>query len=710
MSRAPILPPSRLLRLAVLVLASASLPMPGAASPHTPQDAPVPDGGTHPPDTAWNSDRVKELVSAAVAARKHAYSDSTLRSFRARAQGHVYFRGDIAGEAGEDAQIVRADQVALRIRWARDRSVQTLVGRRSEERLPSRIRYHIDHLSVVLDNFGDRISLGEGTEVEGVVHPLAPEGPDHYEYRLVDSLGLRIDGRPRTLYRVEVRPRDPDEAGVVGEMHLDSESGALARMRVTFTPAAYLDPELEGIEVDLQSALWDGRWWLPAEQSVTVRRRLRWLDLPLRGVIRTRIRVFDYEINPELRGLPAGHRVVSAPEPRLREFDGWRSGLYDGPVAPGAAHGDPADLRRRARELARDRYLRGDARLAPHLTAASDVLRARRAEGAAAGMGLRYALDDTRTVTAWAGHPFAPGGMEWKAGYRGRLGPLRLEVEAYEDRLTDVGPHPAASGVTSSFGFLLRGEDFTDPHFRDGASLTFRAPVAGGTARAGLRFERHHNARFTADPPGDQGARPIRPVREGDAGVLTLGWRPAPLGPLGGSLTLDLEAEGAVDGVGDFGYTRLLVRVEGRSGPAADPWGWRLRGGLGVAGGDLPPQRLLLLGGRGTVPGYPFRGWGGDRAAHVLVEASRQLLGPWMQLRGIAAAGWAEVGGPGTGAVAAWGPTRPLAVDESGGVRPSLGLGLGFVDGILRVDAVRGLDDGRWEWMVSVDPRWWEVL
>jgi len=39
-------------------------------------------------------------------------------------------------------------------------------------------------------------------------------------------------------------------------------------------------------------------------------------------------------------------------------------------------------------------------------------------------------------------------------------------------------------------------------------------------------------------------------------------------------------------------------------------------------------------------------------------------------------------------------------------VRPSVGAGVALLWDVIRVDAVRGLDDGEWEWIVSVNPAW----
>lgn len=714
-------PGRALLWTAALALTSLPLSAPAAAAPTGSDPAPVgaavPAADTLP--GPWDSARVRELVAGAVDAREHAWADSSLRAFRARAQGHVYFLGGLGASPDDPSgsQLVRADQVALRIHWSRGRSLQTIVGRRSEKHLPTGIRYHIDHLSLVVENFGRRISLGEGTEVRDVLHPVAPGAPDHYEYRLADSLGIAVAGEPRTLYRIDVRPGDPSSPGVVGQIHLASDSRAVVRMDFTFTPEAYRDEDVESIRVVLESALWEGRHWLPARQEVTIRRGVRWFDFPLHGVIRTRVEVHEMEINPEEpRPIPPGHRVVSRSREELRDFDDWREGLYDGPLPGETAAADEEEVRRRARALLRGRYLGGDARFSPHVGGISDILRARRAEGGLGGMGGRARISGATTLSAWMGKPFATDDLSWRARLSTEPGPLRVSLEGFGHRYTDVGPFRAASGVVASGGFLLRGEDFTDPYFRDGAAAALDFPLAGGRGRAGVRYESHRSASLVADPPGSDLLRPVRRVREGELAALELGWSGTVARPLGGTLRLDAGAEGAADGVGDFGFTRLRAEATARSAPSATPWRWRLDAGLGVAGGDdLPPQRVLLLGGRGTVPGYPFRGWAGDRAAWTRVEASRRLLGPWIRVRGVAAAGWTELGDPGRGALAGFGPApvegaAPGAVSgpipgESGGVRPSLGVGIGLLDGIVRVDAVRGLDDGRWEWIVSAAPR-----
>ena len=105
-----------------------------------------------------------------------------------------------------------------------------------------------------------------------------------------------------------------------------------------------------------------------------------------------------------------------------------------------------------------------------------------------------------------------------------------------------------------------------------------------------------------------------------------------------------------------------------------------------------------MLGGRGTVPGYEFRPFAGDVAIFANLAISRTVWHPWIRLRGLAAAGWTDLGRVGGGAAERFGAVA------TGNVRTSLGVGLSLFYDLVRLDAARGLDDGEWEWMVSVTP------
>lgn len=649
----------------------------------------------------WNSERALEVAEAAIRARASARADAGALGYRARAEGHVYFFGEFAGRR----QLVRADQVALTVlRAGGDTSLQTIVGRRREIRLPTRIRYHIDHLGAVVDDLDDRIRLGEGDEVRDVPHPAAPGARGHYDYRLADSLEIRTGDRTVHVLALEVRPTTPGDPGLVGTIFVDPGSGGIARLAGTFTAASYVDPRLDHIRLDLRSALWEGRHWLPTEQELEIRRRLSWLSYPVGGIIRTRFRIFDHELGAELPELPPGDRLASLPPPALRAYDEWRTSLHAGPLEAGERDDEVlAALGRRARELARPGALAGSAGWQLHLPDASAAFRARRAEGALLGAGGRFGPDRRTGVGLWLGWPFARERPEARLDLTAAAGRSDLRASLFLDHSSDIGPWAAAAGLLSTLGFAIHGEDWTDPYFERGGEAAGELPAAGGRAEIALRVSRQVAAGAAAAPPVSGAARAVRPIREGTAAELRLGFRRYLGRGLGARWRAELALRGAAAAVGDFGYTRALARIRAAE-VEAGRWRWSGTLGLGLSGGPVPPQRLLLLGGRATVPGYGFRTWGGDRAAWARLAVAREALEPWVRLRAAAAAGWTGLSDSARPAA------EELGVDDSGGLRPAVGTGVGLFWDILRLHAWRGLKAGEWSFLLTVDPAYWAIL
>jgi hypothetical protein len=656
-------------------------------------------------DSAWNSPDAVRIARQAVQAREHAYADSSLRSFQARAQGHIYF----LGEFEKNRELVRADQVALQILWeAPDRALQTIVGRRHEVRLPTRIQYHIDHLSLVLDNFGDRIRLGEGDEVWNVLHPAAPGALRYYEYRLVDSFEIRVRDRVAHVERVDVRPLDPSLPGVVGTMYVDRESGAIARLRATFTRASYRDPDLEYITLDLKSAFWEGRYWLPYEQDLEIRRQLSWFSFPVGSLIRTRIRVLDYDINdtPQYR-IASGDRIASLPATVLADYWEWETPLYAGPLAESdLSDNELARTRSRARELVRPQALLGGERLQLHLPNASAGLRARRAEGVLIGGGGAYRLDERSELSFWGGYAFGLDQPQIRLGAHRGSGSWRVSVEGYYHALEDVGHFQAASGLTRTLALAFDGEDYTDPYFEDGGSLGVSGPALGGRASIGIAAANHRSADLIMQTVliGQTALRPVRPIDEGTLVALEASFERDLGRVLQTSWRLELDGEASPGAIGDFGFTQALLMLRGERAEAGGDWHWTARLGLGAAGGELPAQRLFLLGGRGTLPGHPFRSWGGDRVAWLDADISRALVAPWVRIRALGSLGWTDLTSVGQAAADRFG------VAQTAGTKASAGVGLGLLYDLLRIDLSRGLDGGEWEVFVSVNRALWSVL
>ena len=266
----------------------------------------------------WNSSRTLTLVDRAVDRRLAFQADSGLTSYRARAHGFVFFLAQVGEGLTEPPRLVKADELDVEVYWrAPDRSKQVILGWRDGAFLPTDISYHRDHLGIVTNNFGNLIRIGEGDEVRDAVHPLSPEGLEAYDYALSDSLAIHTAGGEVTVYQVQIRPRSFSRPLVVGILYIDVATAELVRFRFSFTPAAYLDRQLEDISIVLESALYEHRYWLPRRQEVEIRRRVTWLDFPARGIIRGRWEIADYELNADIPPLFQGRQSVGCFSPKI---------------------------------------------------------------------------------------------------------------------------------------------------------------------------------------------------------------------------------------------------------------------------------------------------------------------------------------------------------------------------------------------------------
>jgi len=652
----------------------------------------------------WNGARSLDLVHRAVEARRLGH-DNDLERFSAYAEGQVHYVAEYGARLRE--QIVRSDQVALELRWRRGvGSLQTIVGRRHVSWMPTTVRYHIDHLSLVVENFGDRIYIGDGDEVRDVLNPVAPGAPEFYEYRLIDSLSMLINDRLTELYRLEVRPVHPDSSGVVGTLDLERESFAVVRLAVTFTPSSYVDPTVRSVSVDLQNALVSNRVWLPAEQRTEVRRQLRFLEMPFGGTIRSNFKVLSWNLSPSADvWIPMGHRVRAVPERDLERYVGWRTWDPDG--GPEVMRADSAlfdDIRAGAVRVVRGRYLGGASRLRLHVPSLSSLVRVRRAEGVFAGLGARYDLSGHWSATAHGGYAFGAGRGTVTGGVAGTYGSLRLGAEGWVDRVSDIGPWTAAAGLVASGGALLSGEDYVDPFYASGGRAWVSTPIGGGAATVALATEAHESASLHLDPPGDVEPRPVLPIQAGRDTRVELGWD-RQLGPVRGSrLYADVDVQFAT--FGTFDYTRWIVEVVSLPSEPDASWAWEGRGGLGIVTGNVPVQRTLRIGGRGTVPGYESRRFSGEQVAFINLAVSRNLAYPWIRLRALGALGWSHIADEtvtlrdaSSGALLAW------WTPDTGGLRPAVGGGVSVLYDLVRLDVVRGLERGIWEWILSVNPQ-----
>jgi hypothetical protein len=652
----------------------------------------------------WNSPRALELIREARELRQGNTQDPDFRSYSSQARGYVHFFLD-REDTGERI-LVKTDQIALEVYWAAPNlTKQRIVGLRDEKTLPTNIHYHLDHLVVVQDEFGDLIRIGDGDEVSAVIHPAAPGSETFYDFLLADSVTLILQGAAESVrvYELQVRPKNFDIPGFIGSVFLDRASSAIVRMSFTFTPASYVDSYLDHIQISLENGLWEGKYWLPYRQQLEIRREVPFLDIPAGSIIKGWFEVRDYEINPSLPpALFRGPRVSARPESERRSFpfeEGLHAHLDARGLDPPPEMGEIRDL---AVSLARERYLTGLTGFRLHLPQpiVSSALRFNRAEGLFLGGGFSRGITPSFGLSGYGGFSFGREKPTVRMeGWGGEKHP-DTRLSGYLNRPMDLGPNPGISGVFNTLSALALDEDYRDLFFASGVGAQHTwTPRGGSRIHLEGRFETHTSARDeVSSDPNEPRFRPVLPIENGAWRSVSLGVElPTPwrlLTTHGTALFGRFENR-------DFGSTAGGVRVQARSLGA----GWDFAGSLtaGILWGDPPLQALYLVGGRGTVPGYDFRSRIGDRYWLLRGDLSKNVFSPWLRVRAFAAAG--GTGYEGDPLLPPW----PIEPGSSFLLSGGFGLGLGW--DVLRLDLARGMrEGGEWELMLSVNQAFWAWL
>jgi hypothetical protein len=263
-----------------------------------------------------------------------------------------------------------------------------------------------------------------------------------------------------------------------------------------------------------------------------------------------------------------------------------------------------------------------------------------------------------------------------------------------------MGQIQPISGVMNTLAAGVAGWDYTDLFFATGGSVRHAWPRgATGEVTLELRLEDHGTGKdVVSDDPSDPDLGPALPIREGSWSSIELGGRlPGPWAGFGlGGRILAGRFEGD-----DFGRISGQVSYQGRWLTRGTEVKANLEGGALL--GSSPRQALYLFGGRGSVPGYPFRTWVGDGYWLLRTEASMEIAHPFLRLRALGAAGGTVYGGE------ALADPWPGTADSPLLLSAGLGIGLGW--DVLRLDLSRGLRrGGDWELVLSVNHDFWPWL
>ena len=660
----------------------------------------------------WNDERTLELVRAAIARRTVQLADTGLADYTARAHGYVTFLAQVGDGFPLPPTVIKSDELMVEVYWgAPDRSKQRIIGRRDTLLLPTDIAYHRDHLGVVQNNFPAIIRLGDGDEVRDVPHPLSEAGLATYDYRVDDSLSIRMAERAIDVMMVSVRPKDDAAAAAVGAVYIDRVTASVVRMTFSFTRAALRDRQLEDVSVILENGLVEGRFWLPRRQEIEIRRSVTWMDFPARGIIRGRWEICCVQANVGVAPRTfIGPEIVEAPRWEQRNFP------FEGTVLGGLPDDiralDDAEVRRvqeEARELVRAGALARARSGTPFARGVSDLVRVNRAEGLALGLGVSQSLGAGFQLRLAGRYGTADRrgkgdvGLAWRSS-RG----VSLGAHVYDD-FAQAGDAPEVSGLRNSLAAQEFGSDWTDPYGVRGASARLEWPVGPGRRFAIVgRFERQRPLALNG-VPATGAYEPLLDASDVELGILGLEWRrQSPALPNAARWDASIRFQGAI---GDRDATlvaprfvRLAIDLETRI-PVG---GWAVASRSIAAaseGQSVPLQSRVLFGGTVTGPGYGFHSLAGRVGLSQRVELQRRVPFVSLDLGRFGRAPSTLVLAPYLHQVL----IQDLQLATWKGY-PSAGLGIVGLFDLFRLDVARGFRDGRWLLSLDVTQSFWGVM
>lgn len=306
------------------------------------------------------------------------------------------------------------------------------------------------------------------------------------------------------------------------------------------------------------------------------------------------------------------------------------------------------------------------------------LLRYNRVEGLAVGLRAEQALGAGYTAGAAARLATAnlhPGGDLFIQRSDGR----RILGARLYHRLDLANDYGDPFSLGASLGALLFGRDDGFYYRATGLELT-RSTIDGRGVEWTLFGEHHGDAPVAtqasfANLVGNTRFRDNIGAERGDiAGVRARVTRTFGLDPQGWRLLADVKAEGAG---GTFDYGRGLVDLTASRG--LGPWlAGAVTAAAGIASDDVPLQRNFFVGGIGTVRGQRA----GERVGPAFWLGRAEVGSSFVGARPVVFAdlGWA-------GERSAWShPGRPI----SGG-----GVGVSFLDGLVRFDLAKGVRPSR---------------
>ena len=702
------------------------------------------------PDSSYASPALRALVERAAVA--NALPPPALRAYAARFESELAM---VKGLPGPVEGTVTVDQIGGEFRWDREKGYgQHQVGYRQETTgVPLPTSAFLFSGWVVPNLYGPELKTFGNDRAEPTtpitaqstaqevktVSPLSFDRDSIYRFAGGDTVMLDFpDGPPERLVLVRVTPKVdlPEKTQVFrGAIYLDPATAELRRMRGQLLTVGGPPDKTKQKVVDAlvpNSSVMDvvnrrvaGAGLVPVYQRFDLLVLLPFA-LDMQGAVRIITQLRDVQVDTttpptEVSPLaPDSTGVSHAPRDSARAYHGWTSGPTRMPSS--VLISDLADV--------------GPPRFGPdgspvpflRSSTSTDFLRYDRVEGLFTGLAVTLRLRD-----AFPGLSFrANGGYAWSEhAWRGGLvstlarGPWVVDAHAqailaYITKFADpqtFGPGIGAILVNDNYDYVDRTQ------YGVGLARSF-GRLEQVRARVSVDWVEDHTtvAALTTGPLGQTyPANPPVDVLDYLRTRVQVAWNPR------------ISARFAEPGIGasalwehgggDQGYDLVQAYLVGRAN-------WKrftfaLVGNAGAVYSANPPtQQLILFGGTGSLPGYEWDQFGGDRAVVVkwmvniplpfLTEpikvgkkVSLPALAPNISIR--AYGGWSEASDSATAASLARLGTRTSPNGQvtqysvpTDGIRSSAQLRLGLFGSLLGLALSKAFDAGT-DWTFNVD-------
>lgn len=245
--------------------------------------------------TPYANPATRELIERAMV--RHASGDTAVRDYLSRFRYRLSF--GLGRRRWAEVPNAAVEEQEGTVQWATPNDLRVeILGRRSKARSNDlNINSGFDRPWFVPRALGDSVRVfGNEIPSRAAIHPLAPNGPEWYRYRITDSLQLTSAGRRVKLIGVEVTPARAGISLVAGRMWLDAAGSDLVRFTFRFVgtePWVTPEEDMEGdsakarranrivnriltLDADLEYSLQEGRYWMPYQQVVSGRVELPW--------------------------------------------------------------------------------------------------------------------------------------------------------------------------------------------------------------------------------------------------------------------------------------------------------------------------------------------------------------------------------------------------------------------------------------------------